>query len=194
MNKKMKAKPEILETIDVVRKEDGKVHVFGRSGGRVFSPSPYLHYITHDANSGEIIQEDSFKSKDNSDLVFSFTFSLLGVGLPFFINELRPSNFKNRRKAREYYNKVHQFKNANMADLREAVKDIKVYQGTIEEVSEDLGKGLERIDTGKPETFIKGKDTFWLRVKAHIFGADAVVHYQPGSSIGTPVRYINKST
>jgi len=52
-----------------------------------------------------------------------------------------------------------------------------------------LGFALERVDTKDPKTYIAAEDTFYLRVKAHLMGADAIVHYQPGSAIGTPVKY-----
>ena len=68
-----------------------------------------------------------------------------------------------------------------MEELTENIKDVRVYQGSLENV--------ERVDTGNPETFIRASDTFGLRVKAYLLGADAVVEYQPGSSIGTPVKF-----
>ena len=39
-------------------------------------------------------------------------------------------------------------------------------------------------------TFMQQADDFWLRVDAFCLGADAVVHYQPGSAIGTPVKFV----
>jgi len=70
-----------------------------------------------------------------------------------------------------------------------------VYQGSIDEVSKDLGKKLARVDTGKPETFIRIPSTeninLKLRLRAKELGADAIVHYQPISAIGTPVRFVD---
>jgi len=154
----------------VFRKIDEKVHVLGKSNKK------YRHYIIHDAKTGNIIYEDSFKKTDisNTDPLDTVIYAVCSLGYSLLIKE-------RIRKNDEYRRKRDEFEKANLADLEKAVKDIKVYQGTIE--------GVERIDTGKPETFIKAKDTFWLRVKAYNLGADAVINYQPGSSIGTPVKY-----
>lgn len=105
---------------------------------------------------------------------------------------LMPSVRKGRRQLDEHYRRVRQYIEANLADIREKIEGINVYQGTVGEVERETGKHLERVDIGRPETFLKARDTFWLRVEAYLRGADAVVHYQPGSSIGTPVRYSDK--
>ena len=97
---------------------------------------------------------------------------------------------RRRKKLKiEYDYKIFHFEEKNLDDIKEKIKDIKVYQGTVEEVSKELGRPLKRIETNAPETFIKANDTFWLRVKAYLLGANAIIHYQPGSSIGTPVKY-----
>jgi len=78
--------------------------------------------------------------------------------------------------------------------LSELADPIKVYQGSIGEASNELDRPLERVDTGKPETFIRHGDRspnalLFLRAHTALLGGNAVVHYQPGSAIGTPVRY-----
>ena len=177
---------ERLEKIDVIRKIGNQMHVLGRNG----KFSKYLNHIVYDITYGEIIDEDFFIKKDKDDLIRSEALSLFGVGIPFLIYELMPKQRERRRKTKEYNKTLKDFKDANMKDLIEAVKDIRVYQGSIKDVERDSGNKLKRIDTEKPETFIRAKDTFWLRVKAYSLGADAVINYQPGSSMGTPVKYL----
>lgn len=189
----MNHKYERLEEIDVVRKEGNNVHVLGRSGtyecpNRV-EPGKYLHHLTYDASNYRVIDEISFKRNEGSLFKFGKFFSFFGIGLPFLFYQTTPHAIKNRNLTEWQWTKVNEFQKANLEDLKDAIKDIKIYQGTTEEVEKELGVELKRIDTGKPETFIQGEDSFWLRVKAHLLGADAVVHYQPGSAIGTPVKY-----
>jgi hypothetical protein len=98
-----------------------------------------------------------------------------------------------------FYGGREEIVTANQMDLNDKIKDIRLYQGGLEEVAAVLGKELELVDTGKPQTFIKVEkrdgsyasilpDTDWLRLEAFKLHADAVIHYQPGSAIGTPVR------
>jgi len=155
----------------VFREIDGNIHILGEG-------KKYRHHMVHDAKTGKLVLEDSFKKTwmseaDYIDAFFSLVFS---GGSSLFQKE---KIWKNDI----YSMKINEFQKANLADLEKAVKDIKVYQGTIE------GAELELIDTGKPETFIRARDTFWLRAKAYALGADAVINYQSGSSIGTPVKY-----
>lgn len=163
--------PERLERIDVVRHENGKIHVLGESYnipesflstslGILFGGVRYLNHIVHNASTGEIISEERWKNA-----VFWGNHKL------------------------DYWEQVKEFQEANMSDLREKVKDMEVHQGTLEEVSQRLGRELEYVDTRRANKFIKTENLFNLRVKAHCLGADAIVHYQPGSSVGTPVKY-----
>lgn len=188
---------ERLEELDVMRKIDDKIYVLGRARKNPFSnKSRRLQRVIHDADTGDVISELYFREPfdlDREELKTSGACSFFGFGLPFFIPlaiyHALPGTRDRVKKARGYHRNVKQFQDANMIDLREAVKDIRIYQGSAEEVSRDIGRPLERVDTGKPETFVIGEDTFWLRVAAHYLGANAVVNCQPGSSTGTPVRY-----
>lgn len=183
MDEQTKSFVESLEDkigyIDVVRVEEDNINVLGKDsyyGHRYYE-------VLQNRTSGEI-SETSFKDSYSLD-----------VGVPmvlsFGIYSFAPHIRKREKQKREHEQKVEQFREANLNDIREKIKDIRVYQGTMDEVQKELGP-LERIDTGKPETFLEEVNTFWLRVKAYLNGADAIVHYQPGSSIGTPVRYSNK--
>ncbi|MFC1723365.1 hypothetical protein ACFL0V_04450 [Nanoarchaeota archaeon] len=98
-----------------------------------------------------------------------------------------------RAKKRELYcAMVKAVRQANTDEAVEKIGPIKVYQGSQGEVQQELGRQLERVDIGRPETFIKASDLFSLRIAAYRHGADAVVRYQPGSAIGTPVRFADR--
>jgi len=182
-----------LNHIDVTRIQNGKLYVLGRNerpcSFDLFKPRGNLYEIIHDAATGEIISEYSFKYHDPKALDEAKGCSFLLVGIPFLLNELRPSLRKRREQSKKYFETVVVIERANMADYEAAVKDIRVYQGSIDEVAKELGKELERVDTGKPETYLRERNSFWLRVKANYLGADAIVHSQPGSSMGTPVKF-----
>lgn len=119
--------------------------------------------------------------------------SVFGVGLPFLGYYLLPGQRKRRRQQIAYNEDVKHLSELNMKDLEEAVKDIKIYQLSSGDVSNLIGKKFELVDTKKPETFLSAEDHFWLRVRAHELGADAVVGCQVGSSTGTPVKFKKKS-
>ena len=87
---------------------------------------------------------------------------------------------------------MRDYKDTNMKDLENGIKDIRVYQDSKNNVEGDLGRNLERVETGKPETFIYAENLFLLRVKAYSLGADAVVNYRSNPSVGTPVKYLDK--
>lgn len=185
-------KPERLETLDVMRKEGDRIYVLGNTPTFSWSiiNDKCLFYTVHDASTGKIIEEDSFGSISGEDISRCVGLSFLGIGIPFLIYGLAGKGARERRiKTKEFYKNVEKFQEANLSDLGEAVKDINVYQGNISDVSQELGIGLERVETGKPTKFITDEDTFGLRVKALCLGANAVVNYQPGSATGTPVKY-----
>ena len=97
-----------------------------------------------------------------------------------------------RRKRRwSIEQKGVELKEKNVKELNELIKDIRMYQGNIEEMEKELG-ALERVDTGKAETWIKKPNTLLLRYKAWKMNADAIVHYAVGSATGTPVKFKKK--
>ncbi len=108
----------------------------------------------------------------------------------------KKSSKERHTKTKQYFRKVKEIGESNMEDLRKYVEEIKLYQGNMEEISKDLGVELKRVDRNdnydKHRTFMQQMDDFWLRVEAFCVGADAVVHYQPGSAIGTPVKFVKK--
>jgi len=185
---------------DVVRLEGDKIHILGHWGElmrgiegdsytELKSRSTYLSHVVCDSFTGKIISENYFNGKDDKDILLAIGFSVLGIGIPFLINELRPSVLKDGRATTEYIKDLEHFQQANLTNLTEKIKDIRLYPGGFSEVSKKLGRRLEIVDTGKPETFISAENKFDLRIKAYGLRANAVIHYNPSSSIGTPVRY-----
>lgn len=97
-----------------------------------------------------------------------------------------------RRQMREYKQNVARVQAANTADAETKIAPIAVYQGDLDEVERILGHPLEHVDTGNPTQFLHVDDLFLLRAQAYLLGADAVIHYAPGSATGTPVRFADK--
>jgi len=102
--------------------------------------------------------------------------------------EVKETKFKLPRQP-GYEQRRRQIWDANEKDMMDEIQGIRVFQGSIDEVALDICRPLQRVDTDSPETFIRASDTNQLRFMAYRLGADLVVHYQPGSSIGTPVKY-----
>ncbi len=146
--------------------DSGKLYVLGEKSG--FFRNTYFDIVC-DASTGGILEENIFK---------------------------RFGELSYRKKDVKYHDRKWKLERLYLKRLEESVKDIRVYQGTIDEVSEDLGKELERVDINQPETFIQAPDSknknLALRLLAKYLGADAIVHYQPGSALGTPVRFVDK--
>ena len=77
----------------------------------------------------------------------------------------------------------------------------------MDEVSKELGRKLELVDTGGPETYIEQdandfdiKENVFLRIAAKKLGADAIVHYkryprpyQRHFLMGTLVRFVDEN-
>ncbi len=97
-----------------------------------------------------------------------------------------------RRREKEFWRKANQIKQQNTEEMEGEVRHIRLYQGSIKEVERDLDTVLTRVDTKKPETYLHAENPLMLRVRAHLLGANAVVHYQPSSAIGTPVKFKEK--
>ncbi|MBI2584138.1 MAG: hypothetical protein HYW25_05705 [Candidatus Aenigmarchaeota archaeon] len=172
-----------LDGVDVVRAEKGKILVLGTEASPWRLADRY-HEISLNRETGEL-SETSFKRVTVPEGVAT----VLTLGLYWL---LAPNLRKRVRRQNEYDRKMRDFRDANWRETVEKADSVRVYQGGIEEVERETGRQLERVDTGKPETFIRGDDTLWLRIRAYQQGADAVVHCQPGSSIGTPVRYVDR--
>ncbi len=183
----MKNKYERLNEIFVIRSEEGKIHVLGTNALPWDDFKVYAHII-HDASKLDVFKEDYFAYREINSKNFDLFLDIITLGLHKLYTSI-PFIKRDKRKTREFNQNFNKFQNANMSELTEAIKDIRIYQGTIDEVANDLGFALERVDTKDPKTYIAAEDTFYLRVKAHLMGADAIVHYQPGSAIGTPVKY-----
>jgi len=177
---------------------DSRLHVMGaKNVGVAFDTvGDDLYDEVSDHFTGERLNVDVFREPGyifESPLVCALS-TVPGLGIPFLIRNLMPSVRKRGEKTRNYWELKREILESHIQALSDLADPVKVYQGSIGEVSNDLDRPLERVDTGNPETFIRrddrGPDAL-LFLKAHtaLLGGDAVVHYQPGSAIGTPVRY-----
>lgn len=156
------------EDIEYAIVDNGRLYVLGERYHQMLR-NTYFNIVCN-ASTGEILKENIFKRYDKL--------------------------LRRKRKDREYLARQSELEEFCMKRLKESVKDIKVYQGSIDEVSKDLGEELERVDTGEPETFIRAYSdidrNLKLRLIAKKLGADAIVHYQPESFVGTPVKFVDK--
>ena len=174
-----------ISNIDVARIEGDNLHILGTKGKEEMGIKILYYEITKNKISGEV-KETYFKDPFSPDtLPIQFLTALL--------YNLTPSVWQRWKELKNYNKKFIKYKEDNLRDIKNKIKDIRVYQGTIDEVQKELGRPLKRVETNKPETFLQENNPFWLRVEAYLLGADALVHYQPGSSIGTPVKYNKKS-
>lgn len=119
-----------LEYIDVIRWQNGKIHVLGRRGKTNTSSddSPYrAYYIIHDAQTGRIISEDSFIYRGNFPLFMCgcYLLSCEGSHPPLLGHELSLKIQENRIKADKYDDCIKKFKEANLNDLGKTSKDLK---------------------------------------------------------------------
>jgi len=116
-------------------------------------------------------------------------YGLAGLGAIISSTVLVPSAFRRRRQTKKWEKEILDLRSTNLRDLEDEIKDISLYQGSIREVSDELQRDLERVDTGNSSKYLHTKDPLWLRARAWVLDADAVVHYQPGSATGTPVKF-----
>jgi len=173
-----------LNNIEAAGFEEGNFHVLGTKGYDLnCDPLNYVEFV-RDKETGEVT-ETSF---ENPDLFRTNCVKWITAGL----YTLTPGMRQRREQKEKYHGKASLYKTQNLEDIRKKIQDIRVYQGTIEEIQAEIGVDVRRVDTEKPETYLTAKNSFWLRVEAYLLGADAVVHCQPGSSIGTPVKYADE--
>ncbi len=110
-----------LEHIDVVRWQDGEIHVLGREEEIVSSDitSYMAHHIIHDASTGEVISEDSFLHRG------SFPFFMCGCYMlscegdcpPILNHELAHGIHENQIKVKTFDDSIKKFRKANLREL-----------------------------------------------------------------------------
>lgn len=115
-----------LEYIDVVRWQDGEIHVLGRKEENISSDGSFYsaYHIIHDALTGEIISEDSFRYIGNFPLFMCgcYILSCEGECPPFLNHELALKIHENKINADKYDSSIRKFKEANLNDLRKIQK------------------------------------------------------------------------
>jgi hypothetical protein len=116
-----------LEYIDVVRRQDGKIHVLGgreESNSSDDGPSYRLFHIIHDALTGKVISEDFFISRGNFPLFMCGCYLLACEGTcpPMLDHELALKIHEDKVKADAYNNLMRELKEANLNDLETGTK------------------------------------------------------------------------
>lgn len=96
---------------------------------------------------------------------------------------------ENRRRIHDFSQRAEGYRRKNIAEMNERINNIRIYQGSIDEVVRNIGRGLTWVETKRPETFFRGENDLVLRLMTFFAGGDAVVNYQSGSGVGTPVKY-----
>ncbi|MAG38167.1 hypothetical protein CMI45_02160 [Candidatus Pacearchaeota archaeon] len=149
-------------------------------------------YIATFYDSGDLIEEDTFLMKQDykSTLGLSAFFSIVGIGVPFLLHNLRPSVSQRAKKTKEFFDIESRIYHANMIQIEELAAPIEVHQGSIDEVERITGRSLKAVDTKQSEKYIAGGSIF-IKAEAALLGADAIVHYQSHAGTGTPVEYLD---
>jgi len=125
--------------------------------------------------------ESPYSPADTLGLIFTLGLYSLSSG--------RKSRVKSER---EFWEKVREYRKHNLLDAAGKTKNIRVHQLSLSDLEKELGKPVERVDTGRSESFITAGTTLDLRMQAYRLGANAVACYQPGSAIGTPVKILEE--
>ena len=70
----------------------------------------------------------------------------------------------------------------NKLNADDSISRIKSYSLSLSEVKELYGCDAGLINTGDSSTMITARDTFWLRLKGYLMGADALIDAKPSNS------------
>jgi len=167
--------PHSVEYLEAVGIKNGILYILGRAG----KLGQMCFEIRKNLSTGEI--EDVAFEHYEPGLVSAMTLSLY---------EYLPGTKKRRKQTKEFWRLRDDIIRINKADIDEKIKNITVYQLSLEEVERSLGIKLQLVDTGKPEKFLDAESEYYLRAEAYKAGADIVVNFQKGSSVGTPVKIV----
>jgi hypothetical protein len=111
-----------LEYIDIVRRQDGKIHVLGRKEESISSEgtAQKAYHIVLDARTGEIISEEAFIYVGNFPLFMCGCYMLTCEGEcpPLLDHELALNIYENRVKADNYDTIVRKFRAANLKERK----------------------------------------------------------------------------
>ena len=168
----------IIDVIDLVTIQGGRIHIYGQSG--VFRR--WCHIMTVDRVS-ETVDVSTFKDPLSFDLSLARTCT---CGL------LSLTSFQRARteQKNDYLTKIEVGSRRNWRDAQLKLSRIKLYQGTVAEIEQELGVSLQVVHASYAQAFLQERDSNALRLRAYRLGADAIAHYDPVAYIGTPLRFI----
>jgi hypothetical protein len=111
-----------IESVDVVRWQDGKVHVLGRGEETVSSDSvkSIAYHIIHDASTGKVVSEESFMHRGSFPLFMCgcYMLSCEGDCPPILDRDLAVNIHEYLIRAKHYDETVKKFRDANLKDLK----------------------------------------------------------------------------
>ncbi len=111
-----------IESVDVVRWQDGKVHVLGRGEETVSSDSvkSIAYHIIHDDSTGKVVSEKSFMHRGSFPLFMCgcYMLSCEGDCPPILDRDLAVNIHEYLIRAKQFDETVKKFRDANLKDLK----------------------------------------------------------------------------
>jgi len=165
-----------ISCVIAAKADENSIQVLGkkRYGDGFFDLCIELNF---DKKSGSITKKSCFEACGSLFVFMPITGPLWLLDMP---------------KRKKFNKKLEEIRESNIQDIKNRIKDIGIFQGSIAEVEKQIGAELEIISskekTWEKTEFMKEHDIFQLKAHACLAGADAIVHYQTGSALGTPVK------
>jgi len=110
-----------LEYIDVVRWQDGEIHVLGRGEEIISSDSTsYMAYhLIYEASTGKVVSEDFFLHRGSFPLFMCgcYILSCEGDCPPLLDHELSLKINENQTKAKKFDESIRKLREANLKDI-----------------------------------------------------------------------------
>lgn len=109
-------KNDCIESIDVVREQDGKTHVLGRTLVKSYFDSSFdntiLYHIVHDSSTKKILEDNTFMERSKYK-IFDKTKAVFTFAYRSFISELNFTARNEKKETHLYKNILESFQNAN---------------------------------------------------------------------------------
>jgi hypothetical protein len=82
-----------------------------------------------------------------------------------------------KARVRQYHELQERLKKDNFEDLRLATLPIGIYPESLERVNEKMRVSFRKVDTKTALSYIVENGEFWLKARAWVLGADAIVDF-----------------